>query len=162
MSARHELAREARQARHEARLAAERRAQVIRMSLFGLILVVVLGGGIVLAMGDLFGQRGTTREVGAISVRASMAGFTPSVIEARAGETVTVDFWTSDAAPHLMNGVHTFISDDLGIYEELPAESRRTFSFRAPVAPGDYDVFCDTCCGGRDSPTMHGTIRVKA
>ena len=162
MSARHEPAREARKARDEARLAAQRRAQVIRMSLFGLILVVVLGGGIVLAMGDLFGQRGTTREVGAISVRASMAGFTPSVIVARTGERVTIDFWTTDAAPHLMNGVHTMISDELGLHQELPAESRVTFSFTAPMQPGDYDIYCDTCCGGRDSPTMHGTVRVRS
>jgi plastocyanin len=134
----------------------------MRMALFGIMLVGILGTGVALAAGDLLGQRGATREAGAISVRASMAGFTPGVIDARAGEMVTIDFWTTDAAPHLVNGVHTMISDELGLYQELPAESRVTFSFTAPMRPGDYDIYCDSCCGGRDSPTMHGTVRVKA
>jgi plastocyanin len=152
----------ARHARAATREAAVRKARNVRAAVFALAVIGVLGVGVWLAASDLLGQRGATREVGAISVRASMAGFTPSVIEARAGETVTIDFWTTDAAPHLSDGVHTFISEELGLYEQLPAESRRTFSFRAPMTPGDYDVYCDSCCGGRDSPTMHGTIRVRA
>jgi heme/copper-type cytochrome/quinol oxidase subunit 2 len=28
--------------------------------------------------------------------------------------------------------------------------------------PGTYDVYCDTCCGGKDSPTMHGSIVIEA
>jgi plastocyanin len=122
----------------------------------------VLGVGVALAAGDLLGQRGDTTDDQAITVRASMAGFTPGVIEAKAGERVTIDFWTTDAAPHLQRGLHTFISEELAIYEELPAESRKTFSFIAPAQPGDYDVYCATCCGGRDSPTMHGIIRVTS
>lgn len=162
MSARNDASHQARQTRAMMRDAAEKRAMYFRAAIYGAAIFVIIGAGILLATGDLFGQRGATRVVGAISVRASMAGFTPKVIEAAAGEMVTIDFWTDDAAPHLQNGVHTFISDELGIYEELPAESRRTFSFSAPGTPGDYDVYCDTCCGGRDSPTMHGTIRVRA
>ena len=50
----------------------------------------------------------------------------------------------------------------LGLYETLPAEGRRTVAFEAPDRPGTYDVYCDTCCGGKDSPTMHGTIVVEA
>jgi plastocyanin len=155
-------AREARRVRDQARTVSQRRAQLIRTTLFGLIVVGALGGGVLVATGDLLGQRGTTRDAGAIAVRASMAGFTPSVIQASAGEVVTIDFWTTDAAPHLRNGVHTMISDELGIYEELPAESRATFSFTAPMQPGDYDIYCDTCCGGKASPSMHGTIRVRS
>jgi cytochrome c oxidase subunit II len=129
---------------------------------FGAVVVVVLGLGVVLATADLTGTRGTATEKNAIPIRASMAGFTPNVITARAGETVIIDFWTTDSAPHLEGGVHTFISDELGIHEELPAESRRAFTFVAPETPGDYDVYCDTCCGGRRSPSMHGIIRVEA
>jgi cytochrome c oxidase subunit II len=126
------------------------------------VVVVVLGIGIALATSDLTGRRGTAIEANAVPVRASMAGFTPDVITAKAGETVTIDFWTTDSAPHLEGGVHTFISDELGIHEELPAESRRTFSFVAPKVAGDYDIYCDTCCGGRRSPSMHGIVRVEA
>lgn len=129
---------------------------------FAVIVVVVLGAGVALAAGDLLGQRGQATTAEAVPVRMSMAGFDPVVLTVKAGQEVAVDFWTTDAAPHLQGGVHTFISDELGIYEELPAESRRTFRFTAPAKAGDYDVYCDTCCGGKASPTMHGIIRVEA
>lgn len=90
-----------------------------------------------------------------------MAGFDPAVITARAGELLTLDLWTTDAAPHLQGGVHTLISDELSFYEELPAESRRTVTLRMPTTAGDYDIYCDTCCGGKQSPTMHATLRVE-
>ena len=73
-----------------------------------------------------------------------------------------LELWTTDAAPHLHGGVHTLISDELGIYEELPAESRRTVELEMPTAPGEYDIYCDTCCGGKASPSMHGKIVVEA
>lgn len=92
----------------------------------------------------------------------SMAGFEPPVITAKAGQLLTLELWTTDAAPHLQGGVHTLISDELGFYEELPAESRRTVTLRMPSAVGDYDIYCDTCCGGRESPTMHAILRVGA
>jgi len=25
-----------------------------------------------------------------------------------------------------------------------------------------YDIYCDTCCGGKASPTMHGKLIVTA
>lgn len=144
------------------RAEAERRAQRIRAAMFTALVVGVLGAGLWLASSDLLGQRGAATGAKALAVRASMAGFTPSVIEAKAGEVVTIDFWTTDAAPHLQGGVHTFISQRLGINETVAAESRHTFSFTAPMTPGDYDVYCDSCCGGKASPTMHGIIRVRA
>lgn len=152
----------ARMTRAVAREAAEQRSRRLRGAAFAIVVMAVLGIGAAMAAGDLMGPRGNSTMPDAIAIRASMAGFTPNVIEARAGEQVAIDFWTTDAAPHLHGGVHTFISDELGINEELPADSRRTFSFTAPMEPGDYDVYCDTCCGGRESPTMHGTIRVRA
>jgi plastocyanin len=125
------------------------------------VVVLVLGAGLVLGFGDFFGRPdGDTAE--ALPVQMSMAGFDPGVITARAGEQLAVELWTTDAAPHLHNGVHTLISDELGIYEELAAESRRTVTLQMPTTPGDYDIYCDTCCGGKESPTMHGTLRVEA
>jgi heme/copper-type cytochrome/quinol oxidase subunit 2 len=32
----------------------------------------------------------------------------------------------------------------------------------APTRPGDYDFWCDSCCGGKESPTMHGILRVES
>ena len=148
-------------------LARERRVARIRGSAFVLVVVAVLGGGVYLAAGVLFGHRGVATTGDAIAVRLSMAGFTPSEVRVPAGQTVALELWTTDAAPHLENGVHTMISDELGIYEKLAAagplgESRRVVQIQTPLTPGTYDIYCDTCCGGRASPTMHGKLVVEA
>ena len=143
----------------EVRPAIGRRA---RAAAFAVVVVAIVGVGVVLAAGDLLGQRGTATTADAIPVRMSMAGFDPKVIHAKPGEALSIDFWTTDAAPHLQGGVHTWISPALGLNVELPAESRKEFTFTAPTTPGDYDFWCDTCCGGKESPTMHGTLHVEA
>ena len=143
--------------------AAERRSRRIRGATFGLIAVAVLGAGLYLAGGVFLGQRDKTMVANALPVRLSMAGFDPKVITARAGAEVNLDFWNTDNAMHLDGGgVHTFIMDDQDIYVKIPAEARQAFSFTAPTTPGEYDFYCDTCCGGKESPTMHGTLRVEA
>jgi len=147
--------------------AQRRRGELIRKAAFGLVVAAVLGGGVYLAAGDLLGQRGSATTADAIPVRLSMAGFTPGDIRVPAGQTVSLELWTTDTAPHLQRGVHTMISDELGIYEELRAagptgESRRVVEIQTPLAPGTYDIYCDTCCGGKASPTMHGKLLVEA
>lgn len=147
--------------------AQQHRRDRIRKGLFALVAVAVLGGGLYLAAGDLLGQRGSASTADAIPVRLSMAGFEPAEIKVPAGQAVSIELWTTDAAPHLQNGVHTMISDELGIHEELPAaglsgESRKVVTITAPTTPGTYDIYCDTCCGGKDSPTMHGKLTVEA
>jgi plastocyanin len=141
----------------------ERRSRRIRGAAFGLIVVAVLGVGLYLAGGVFLGQRDKTTVANALPVRLSMDGFDPKIITARAGATVNLDFWNTDNAMHLDGGgVHTFIMDDQHIYVKIPAEARQAFSFTAPMTPGDYDFYCNTCCGGKASPTMHGTLRVEA
>ena len=146
--------------------ATERRSRRIRQGAFGLVVAGVLAVGGYLAFGDFAGQRGAATAE-ALPVRLSMAGFTPSEIRVPAGRTVSLELWTTDAAPHLQNGVHTMISDELGIHEELPAagptgESRRVVTITTPAKAGTYDIYCDTCCGGKASPSMHGTLTVTA
>jgi hypothetical protein len=125
---------------------------------FGAFAAVVLAVGGILAFGDFIGRPDGV--AAAEPVRMSMAGFEPQMIHAVAGEELSVELWTTDSALHLEGGVHTLISDELGIYEELPAESRRTVTMQVPAEPGTYDIYCDTCCGGKDSPTMHGRLHV--
>lgn len=127
---------------------------------FGAFAAVVLAVGGMLAFGDFIGRPDGV--AAAEPVRMSMAGFEPQMIHAVAGEELSVELWTTDSALHLEGGVHTLISDELGIYEELPAESRRMVTMRMPAEPGTYDIYCDTCCGGRESPSMHGILRVEA
>jgi len=138
-----------------------------RRVLFGLVATAVLAVGGWLAIGDFAGQRGTATTDGTIGVQASMAGFTPKEIVVTAGQPVTLEFWTQDSSIHLERGVHTMNSETLGLAVELPgadavAESRTLVRFTAPSTPGTYEIFCDTCCGGRENPTMRGTIRVEA
>ena len=145
----------------------QRRRDRIRKATFGFVVIGVLGGGIYLAAGDLVGQRGAASTADAIPVRLSMAGFTPADIRIPAGQQVSLELWTTDAAAHLEGGIHTMISDELGLYETLPAagmsgESRKVVTFAAPTGPGTYDIYCYTCCGGKDSPTMHGKLTVEA
>lgn len=133
-----------------------------RVLAFGGIVVAVLVVGGVLAFGDFFDRPDAAADAtaGTIDVQSSMAGFTPSEIHVTAGRTAVLNWWTDDAAPHLQGGVHTMIAPDLGLREELPAEGRRTVVWNVPDKPGTYDVYCDSCCGGKDSPTMHGKIVV--
>ena len=134
-------------------------AERAKRFLFAGLVVGVLAVGAILAFGDFFNRPAAA--AGTIEVQSSMAGFTPSVITVKAGDTVTLDWWTQDAAVHLHDGVHTMISPDLGLNEKLPAESRRSVGWTVPNKPGTYDVWCDSCCGGKDSPTMHGKIVVE-
>jgi plastocyanin len=131
----------------------------VKPVVFGLITVGVLTAGAFLAFGDFLNRPAAT--AGTIDVQSSMAGFTPSEIRVAAGSTVTLDWWTQDAAVHLQNGVHTMIAPELGLNEALPAEGRRAVVWQVPNTPGTYDVYCDSCCGGFDSPTMHGKIVIE-
>jgi plastocyanin len=149
-----------RRAARQAARSSEARSGKFRKLAFGGIVIAVLVVGGVLAFGDFLDRpSGTT--AGVIDVQSSMAGFTPGEIKVKAGETVTLNWWTDDAAAHLEGGVHTMVSPDLGLYEELPAEGTRLVTWTAPDKPGTYDVWCETCCGGKDSPSMHGTIVVE-
>jgi plastocyanin len=145
----------------EAQLTADRRARRIRGAAFGLVVIAVLGAGVYLAGSVFMGQRGTTTVAAAMPMRISMAGFEPTVIDAKPGETLTLDWWNTDGAMHLTGGVHTLVSETLGVRLELPAESRKTVTITAPMAAGDYDFWCDSCCGGKDNDGMHGTLHVE-
>ena len=134
--------------------------RLLRPLLFAGVVVAVLGAGVYFAFGNFLTRPAAA--AGTISVQSSMAGFTPSEIRVKAGTTVTLDWWTEDAAMQLQGGVHTMIAPDLGLDEALPAESRRAVSWNVPNKPGTYDVWCESCCGGKDSPTMHGKIVVES
>jgi cytochrome c oxidase subunit II len=131
----------------------------LRPLVFAAVVVAVLTAGVYLAFGNFLSRPAAA--AGTIGVQSSMAGFTPSEIRVKAGATVTFDWWTEDASIHLQGGVHTMIAPDLGLYAELPAESRRALSWTVPDKPGTYDVWCESCCGGKDNPQMHGKIVVE-
>jgi cytochrome c oxidase subunit II len=156
----HAAAAERRQVRQAGRERAAR-SDKLRKLAFGSIVVAVLAVGTYLAFGDFLRRPSDAAASGVIDVQSSMAGFTPSEIHVKAGATVTFKWWTQDAAMHLQGGVHTMISPDLGLSEQLPAESTRLVTWTVPSTPGTYDVWCESCCGGKDAPQMHGKIVVE-
>jgi plastocyanin len=149
--------------RAERRAAAAHRSSPtdrVRLTAFAGLVLATLVAGSYLAFGDFLNR--PEAPAGVIQVQSSMAGFTPSEIRVKAGSTVTLDWWTHDGALHLEGGVHTLIAPELGLYEELAAESRRMVTWQVPDRPGTFVMYCDTCCGGKESPSMWGTIVIEA
>jgi plastocyanin len=157
----HEAVVSRREARRAERVRSARNDRLRKLA-FGGVVVAVLAVGGYLAFGDFLRRPADSAASGVIDVQSSMAGFTPSEIRVKAGQTVTLNWWTQDAAVHLQGGVHTMVSPDLGLREELPAESSRQVVWTVPNKPGTYDVWCESCCGGKDAPQMHGKIVVEA
>jgi cytochrome c oxidase subunit 2 len=148
--------------RQHPRVVAKPKPGKLRVLAFLVVALAILGGGVYLAGSVFMGQRDRPSTPGALAMRVSMDGFDPSPITAKPGETLTIDWWNTDTSMHLNNGVHTLVSDALNVRLELAAQSRKTITITAPSAPGDYDFWCDSCCGGKDNPKMHGTLHVAA
>ncbi len=143
-------------------------AGIGRTAAFLFVAALIIGGGVYVASSVFRGARGNDAAAGFQSVRISMAGWDPVTIDARAGQSVKLHFWNTDSAMHLTEmdpssgGVHTLISDTLNVNVAIPAEGSKDFTFTAPTKPGYYDFWCNTCCGGKGSPDMHGTLHVEA
>lgn len=136
--------------------------RLARVAAFLVIAAVILGAGTYLAASVFLGPRGTATVAGAIPMRISMDGFDPKVLDAKPGQAITIDWWNTDSPMMLTNGVHTLISDALQVNDALPGNSRKTITLTAPDKPGDYDFWCDSCCGGKAEQKMHGTLHVSA
>lgn len=91
-------------------------------------------------------------------IEVSMAGFTPSIIEAKAGEEITLQLINPDNSAHSDGGGwHQFASDELDFDYKLSPESTKTIKIKVNE-PGEYEFYCDICCGGRENPTMQGKL----
>ena len=134
----------------------------LRVLGFLVVAVVLLGAGVYMAGNTFFTSHDVSTPTGAIAVSSGMDGFTPKTLDAKPGQTLTLVWSNKDDAAMLTNGVHTLVSDSLKVHLEDPAESTVTVTLTAPMTPGDYDFWCDSCCGGKDTPAMHGTLHVEA
>jgi cytochrome c oxidase subunit II len=134
----------------------------LRVLAFVVVAVVLLGAGVYMAGNTFFTSHDVSTPTGAIAVSSGMDGFTPKTLDAKPGQTLTLVWSNKDDAAMLTNGVHTLVSDSLKVRLEDPAESTVTVTLAAPMTPGDYDFWCDSCCGGKDTPAMHGTLHVEA
>ena len=102
-------------------------------------------------------------DVTTLDVHMSMAGFEPAALTVKANHIVRLELTSMDNPLHLDGGGwHEFAIDALGIDLKVGPENTRTLAFTAPSEAGTYRVYCDTCCGGKENPTMLGTLTVAA
>jgi plastocyanin len=91
----------------------------------------------------------------------SMGGFQPAELHVAAGQATTVRLVNLDGPYHTDGGgVHQFASPALGIDVKVPPRSSATLTIPAS-ARGTYAFYCDVCCGGKENPSMQGTIVVS-
>ncbi|MBI2872558.1 MAG: cupredoxin domain-containing protein [Chloroflexi bacterium] len=130
------------------------------LAVFGAVVVVVLGAAAFFLWPAVKPAGGGTP--GAITIQPTMAGFFPSQIEGRAGEPLTIRLVNKDTQFHTDGGGwHQFAIDELRVDEKIPPETTQEVTFTPGVA-GTYQFYCDVCCGGRESPSMQGTLVVRA
>ncbi len=96
------------------------------------------------------------------TLEITMAGFSEPVITARSGQPLRVRLVNPDSPFHTDGGGwHQFAVPTLGLDVRVPPRSQQVVEIPA-TTPGDYEFYCDVCCGGKDNPTMRGVLRVEA
>ncbi len=97
-----------------------------------------------------------------IDVAADMGGFDRKEIRVKAGEPVTIRLRSLDNQYHTDGGgQHQWAVDELNVSVIAPPLGSNTITF-TPTEPGEYQFYCDICCGGRANPNMQGTLIVEA
>lgn len=96
-----------------------------------------------------------------VTLRIDMAGFTPPTLSAPANRLLRVRIVNPDNAHHSDGGgVHGFTIVSLGVNALIQPETTQVVTIPASAA-GDYAFYCDTCCGGKENPSMQGVLKLK-
>ena len=133
----------------------------LRVAAFGAVALLVAGLAIGLVVTRLAGPAPT--DAAAIQVHASMGGFDPGALRVKAGQSVKIELASMDTAAHADGGGwHQFAIDELGVDWKVGPLSSQVFELAAPATPGTYTWYCDICCGGKENPSMQGTLTVEA
>jgi len=130
-----------------------------KKALFALFAVAILA----IAAGMLVrsAQTGTPVDPTAIPVRISMSGFSPSALTATVGVPLRVNLINLDNQYHTDGGGwHDFVVEAFGMNITVEPLGQRVFTVPTST-PGAYTWYCDLCCGGKESPSMVGTIRIS-
>lgn len=128
--------------------------------LFVVIIIAIFSSAAYIVMSRTVSQEPLDKD--AIKMTITMSGFEPNVIRAKAGEPVKINLINPDSSMHTDGGgVHNFqLKAGLAnVNVTLAPESQKVFSF-TPTQPGEYHWYCDSCCGGKENPGMHGTLIV--
>lgn len=100
-------------------------------------------------------------QAGATQVTISMSGWEPAKIEARVGEPLTIRMVNLDNQFHVDGGGrHNFVLEKFGVAEVVQPKKTLTFTF-TPTEKGEFNFYCDICCGGKENPYMNGTLVVS-
>jgi heme/copper-type cytochrome/quinol oxidase subunit 2 len=148
--------------RKEARRKARQRQKKIRMVIFGVLVVGVLGLAGNFLKQAFFRPPPPPMAGNVIDLTADMAGFSQKEIRVKAGQAVTVRLESLDNSHHTDGGgKHQWAVDELGV--DIIAQPLSTnYATFTPDKPGEYTFYCDICCGGRANPTMNGKLIVEA
>jgi heme/copper-type cytochrome/quinol oxidase subunit 2 len=132
----------------------------VRLAVFA-VLALALAGGAGYALWPKTLVTTDTAPVD-LTLRIDMSGFTPPSLTAQAGRPVRVRIVNPDSSHHADGGgIHGFTVVGLGIDARIQPETTQVVTILA-AKPGDYAFYCDTCCGGKENPSMQGTLKIKA
>lgn len=132
----------------------------LRIAIFAALAFAVVGGAVYALWPQELAT--TDRDPVDVTLRIDMGGFTPPNFVAPAGRPIRVRIVNPDNSHHSDGGgVHGFTIVALGLDERVNPESTKVVTIPA-AAPGDYAFYCDTCCGGKENPSMQGLLKIKA
>ncbi len=94
-------------------------------------------------------------------LRVSMSGFSPNMLTAKAGNPLKIDLINMDNQYHTDGGGwHNFVIEAFGMNRSVEPLGQIVFSLPTDN-PGTYAWYCDVCCGGKENPSMRGTLVVE-
>ncbi len=128
--------------------------------LFIVIVIAIFGGAIYLIMSKSAALEPVDKN--AIKMTITMAGFEPNIIRAKVGQPVTINLINPDNSMHTDGGgIHSFklTTGSASVNITVLPESQKVFTF-TPTQAGEYQWYCDSCCGGKENPNMLGTLIV--
>ena len=99
-------------------------------------------------------------DANALAMRIDMSGFSPKVLDAKVGETIRINLINPDNGMHADGGgYHNFVLERLAVDQTVSPQSQIVFEF-VPTEAGSFMWYCSICCGGKESPSMQGWLRV--
>ncbi len=128
--------------------------------LFVVIIIAIFGSAAYLVMSKSASLEPEDKD--AIKMTITMSGFEPNVLRTKVGQPIKVNLINPDNSMHTDGGgIHNFIltAGLARVNLTVLPESQKVFSF-TPTQTGEYHWYCDACCGGKENPSMHGTLIV--
>ncbi len=125
-----------------------------------LVILVVVGAAYYLSLPYSPPVQTAPKENGVTELLINMGGWTPNVVYAKAGKPITLRIVTWLSERSMSDNIHSFVMDDPKIDLRFLAGETKTVTLPA-LKPGEYAFWCVTCCGGKASRSMHGTLIVQ-